>query len=204
MQILAAFAVIGVLLMVGGIVSLLTSGAGQAMTDIQTSIETFVADAKTFEAPGELEVELPAGGAIVALAPDGKVGDKQIGTPHPSVEYTVTIKGPDGNDVKFEANSQPRSSGAPFALLGFFETKEADLYKISATTENADDPHAAISVAAGTEKQVEALMNNALALLQGFGGGCFAACGVILALVCGIPALIMRKRKKAPDPLAQL
>jgi hypothetical protein len=70
---------------------------------------------------------------------------------------------------------------------------------------NADDPHAAISVAAGSQKQMEALLGSGLAILQGIGGSCFAACGVVLALACGIPALIMRKRRNTlPDQLEQM
>ena len=204
-QLLAAFAVIGVLFTVGGIISMLTSGGLDAVADIQKSIDAFVADSKSFEAPGSIDIELPAGGGIIAFTPDGRVGDKQIGTPPPSVNYIVTIKDPAGAPVKFEANTAPRSPASPFALLGFFETKEKGLYNIQVSSANADDPHAAIAVAAGSQKQMEALLGSGLAILQGIGGSCSAACGVVLALACGIPALIMRKRRnKAPDPLEQM
>ena len=61
-QILIAFALIGVLIFIVGIVSMATSEAGKGIADLQTQIKALTDRATVFEAPASIEVELEKGG----------------------------------------------------------------------------------------------------------------------------------------------
>jgi len=196
-QILLALAVIAALLAVGGLVSILTSGAGGAMSTLETEIKTIVQNSQTFEAPGTATVELSAGGAMLALNPDGMVGDKKIGVPPANVNYTFTITDADGNPVEFDANNGPRNPQSPFEMFGFFEVKSAGAYTIEAKTSDGSTTPAAIMVAAADQATADRLANAGLAIVQGFAGGCFAICGCLTAIAFVIPAIIVRKKAKA-------
>jgi hypothetical protein len=206
-QILLALAVLCVLVAVAGIVSMLTSGAGKAVTDLQSEIKTIAANSDTFEAPGTATVELESGGAMLALHPDGTVGDKKIGVPPANVTYVFTITGPDGNPVKFDANNQPRNPQAPFEMFGVFEAKTAGAYTIEAKTSDGSATPAAIMVAAADEATAERLASAGLAIFKGIGGGCLSICGCLAAIGFAIPAFFVRRKAKAsaeapaPPPL---
>ncbi|MDI9404250.1 MAG: hypothetical protein QM516_10295 [Limnohabitans sp.] len=196
-QILLALAVIAALLAVGGVVSMLTSGAGDAVTVLETEIKTIAQNSQSFEAPGTATVELAEGGAMLALHPDGMVGDKKIGVPPANVSYNFTITDADGNAVKFEANNAPRNPQAPFEMFGFFQAKKAGAYTIEAKTSDGSDTKAAIMVAAADEATAQRLANAGLALVKGVGGGCLAVCGCLAAIALAIPAFFVRKKAKA-------
>lgn|GEM_PF-1286676 len=203
-QALLAVAVLSFLVSVFGIISMLTSGAGDAVTALETEIKTIAANSQTFEAPGTATLELAEGGAMLALHPDGMVGEKKIGVPPASVNYTFTITDADGNAVKFDANNAPRNPQSPFEMFGLFETKAAGAYTIEAKTTDGSDTPAAIMVAAADKATAERLANAGLALFKGVGGGCLALCGCLAALAFGIPALIVRKKAKASSQDATL
>ncbi|MFM7261301.1 MAG: hypothetical protein ACKO3W_11920 [bacterium] len=196
-QILLALAVIAALVAVGGLVSMLTSGAGGAMTILETEIKTIAQNSQTFEAPGTATVELSAGGAMLALHPDGMVGDKKIGVPPANVNYTFTITDADGNAVKFDASNAPRNPQSPFEMFGVFEVESAGPYTIEAKTTDGSTTPAAIMVAAADQATADRLADAGLALVQGFAGGCFAICGCLSAIAFIIPAFIVRKKAKA-------
>lgn len=203
-QLLLGFAVLGLLLLVIGIVSMVTSKAGDAVSQLQTQIQALVDRATVFEAPASIEVELEQGGGMVALSPDGMVGEKRIGPPPANVNFVVTITDSAGKPVKFEANQAPRNPGAPFEMLGVFETPEKGRYTVDVKTSDGSATPAAVMIAAGSQAEAEALTNSGVAILQGIGGGCVTLCGVFMLLAFGIPALIMRLRsKRGPksDPL---
>ena len=196
-------AVVGFLLLVGGVIFMLTSDAMSAVADVQKQISNFTEKATTFAAPGSEEVEFDVGGGVVMLSPGGTVGDKTIGTPPSDVTFTVTITDATGTAVEFAPNRSPRQPGAPFELIGFFETPTKGLYKIDVQTSTGVP--AAIMVAAGTEEDVNKLAGSAGQIAAGAGGLCAAGCGGIMLLGFGIPALIVRaKAKKRVDPLANV
>lgn len=196
-QVLLAVAVLSILVSVFGIISMLTSGAGDAVSALETEIKSIAANSQTFEAPGTATVELAEGGAMLALHPDGMVGDKKIGVPPANVNYTFTITDADGNSVKFDANNAPRNPQAPFEMFGVFETKAAGTYTIQSKTSDGSETPAAVMVAAADKATAERLANAGLAIFKGVGGGCLTVCGCLAALAFGIPALIVRKKAKA-------
>ncbi len=202
-QLLLGLAVLGILLLVLGIVSMATSKAGDAVSKLQTQIQSFIDRATVFEAPASIELELDAGGGLVALSPDGMVGEKRIGPPPTNVNFVVTITDAEGKPVKFDANSAPRNPGAPFEMLGVFETPAKGRYTVDVKTSDGSATPAAIMVSAGTKEEAEQLANSGVAILQGLGGGCVTICGLLMLLAFGIPALVMRIRAKRarPDPL---
>ncbi|MFM1868701.1 MAG: hypothetical protein RL591_2109 [Planctomycetota bacterium] len=203
-QALLAVAVLSFLVSVFGIISMLTSGAGSAVTALETEIKSIAANSQTFEAPGTTTVELAEGGAMLALHPDGMVGEKKIGVPPASVNYTFTITDAEGQPVKFDANNAPRNPQSPFEMFGLFETKTAGAYTIEAKTTDGSSTPAAIMVAAADKATAERLASAGMALFKGVGGGCLALCGCIAALAFGIPALIVRKKAKASSQDATL
>ena len=203
-QALLGLAVIGILLLVGGIVSLATSDVGAAAKNLGAEITGIVEGSTVMEAPGSVEIELPQGGGIVAFQPDGAVGGKRIGPPPIGVTFNVKITGGDGEVLKFEAKQAPRNPGAPFEMLGFFEVEKQGKYTFDVRASDGSDTPAAIMIAATDKASAERMAQSGIALLQGFSGGCVAVCGLFLALGCGIPVLIMRKRSKKPDPLAHV
>lgn len=196
-QILLALAVIAALVAVGGLVSMLTSGAGDAVTALETEIKTIAQNSQTFEAPGTTTVELAQGGAMLALHPDGMVGDKKIGVPPANVNYTFTVTDSAGNPVKFAPNNAPRNPQSPFEMFGLFEVESAGTYTIEAKTTDGSTTPAAIMVAAADQATADRLANAGLAIVQGFAGGCFAICGCLTAIAFVIPAIIVRKKAKA-------
>lgn len=203
-QLLFALAVIGLLLLIVGVVGMFTSNASSALQNMQTQIQKLMDSSTVFEAPASIELELTEGGGIVALAPNGMVGDKRIGTPPVGVGYTVTIKDAEGKAIKYDPNSAPRSPGSPFEILGVFETKAKGRYTIEVKTSDGSETPAAIMVAAASKEEAEQLANAGVSILQGFGGACAAGCGFLLFVGFGIPALIVRaraKRSAQPDPL---
>jgi len=202
-QLLLGLAVLGVLLLVVGIVSMVTSKAGDAVSKLQTQIQSFVDRATVFEAPASIEIELEQGGGMVALSPDGMVGQKRIGPPPANVNFVVTITDTEGKPVKFEANTAPRNPGSPFEMLGVFETPAKGRYTVDVKTSDGSSTPAAVMVAAGTQEEAKELANSGVAILQGLGGGCVTICGLLMLLAFGIPALVMRIRAKRarPDPL---
>ena len=202
LQSLVGLTVLGLLLLIGGAVGMFTSGAGSAATGLAAKFESLVEHATVFEAPGSKEIELDAGGGIIALSPKGVVGDKRIGVPPASVSYAVTMTGPDGKPVKLDANNAPRNPTAPFEMLGVFELETKGLYTIEVKPSDGTTP-AAIMVGAASKEEAEMLAQSTAAILQGLGGGCVAGCGGLMFLAFGIPALIMslRAKKQRPDPL---
>ena len=66
-QALLAVAVLSFLVSVFGIISMLTSGAGDAVPALETEIKTIAANSQPFEAPGTATLELAEGGALEPL-----------------------------------------------------------------------------------------------------------------------------------------
>ena len=201
-QAIVALAVIGFLVATFGIVSMLTSGAGDAVKDFEKQLQTMMDTATTIKAPGQASIEMKQGGAMVAVLPSGDVGGEKIGAPKEGVTFTVTVTDPSGNPVKFEKGNQSSQAGAPFELLGVFEAKSEGAYKVD--VQSSDGSPAAIMVAAGTQEDIDKAMNTGLAILQGIGGGCLTICGAGAAVVFGGVALFMRLRKPKPDPLEHI
>ncbi|MEI7877498.1 MAG: hypothetical protein WCI96_06175, partial [Planctomycetota bacterium] len=135
-QILIAFALIGALIFIVGIVSMATSEAGKGIADLQTQIKALTDRATVFEAPASIELELEKGGGMVAFSPSGIVGDKRIGPPPAGINYTVTITASDGTALPFQRNNGARNPGAPFEMLGMFETSAKGRYRFDV---RADD-----------------------------------------------------------------
>ncbi len=199
---LFAVAAIGVVAFVGGLWAFATSDAAQAVSDLQAKIESLQEGATVFKAPGSATVELSKGGGTVMLAPDGMVDGESVPAPGPEVAFAVTVKDADGDPVEYEPNTQPRNPGAPFHMFGFFEVPEDGTYTVEVELAGGEDPHAAIMVASGSEADVEQLAMSGLAVLKGTVGGCVGICGFLAALGFGIPALVLSRRKRTPDPLA--
>ncbi|MCE2882982.1 MAG: hypothetical protein LW636_11590 [Planctomycetaceae bacterium] len=197
-----ALAALAVLIVIFGIVSMLTSGAGDAVKDFEKQVQSLTDTATTIKAPGQTSIEMKQGGAMVAVLPSGDVAGEKIGAPKAGVTFTVTVTDPSGNPVKFEKGNQSPQAGAPFELLGVFEAKSEGAYKVD--VQSSDGSPAAIMVAAGTQEDIDRAMNSGLAILQGVGGGCLTICGAGAAVVFGGVALFMRLRKPKPDPLEHL
>lgn len=198
---LFAVAAIGLLALLVGGWMFATSDAAAAVSRLQAKIESLQEGATTFAAPGSAKVELKKGGGTVMLAPDGMVDGENIPAPGPEVAIAVTVKDAGGNAVKFEPNTQPRNPAAPFHLFGFFEVPEDGAYEVEVSMVGGDDPRAAIMVAAGTEADVEELALAGVEVVKGGIGGCIGVCGLLAAIGCGIPALVLARRRKTPDPL---
>lgn len=198
-------AVIALLLLIVGLAGLFTSNAATAFNDVKAKFTELSAKSTKFEAPAKVEIDLPEGGAIIAFAPDGTVGDKRIGMPPPQVSYSVTITDPEGKGVTVERNNSPRNPGSPFEIIGFFKTKSAGKYSVEVKPADGSDTPAAIMVAGGGEEDIQSIANSATSILQGFGSGCLAICGLIGLVGFGVPALVLRARAKKvqPDPMAQ-
>lgn len=196
-QILLGLAVIAALVAVGGLVSMLTSGAGDAVTALETEIKTIVQSGQTFEAPGTATLELAAGGAMLALHPDGMVGDKKIGVPPANVNYTFTVTDSAGNPVKFEPSNTPRNPQSPFEWFGLFEVESAGTYTIEAKTTDGSTTPAAIMVAAADTAAVDRIKASVASLGWAALGACLAPCGCLTAIAFVIPAIIVRKKAKA-------
>ena len=198
---LFAIAAIGLLAFIVGAVVFATSDATAAMRDLQTKIEALQEGATTFAAPGSVQVELKKGGGTVMLAPDGMVDGENIPAPGLDVAIAVTVKDAEGNAVKYEPNTQPRNPAAPFHMFGFFEVPEDGTYEVEVSMVGGEDPRAAIMVASGTEKDVEELALAGVELVKGGIGGCVGVCGLLAAIGFGIPAILVARKKKTPDPL---
>lgn len=204
-QTLIGLALVGLLLLIVGVVGMATSGAGAAAQGLKAQIDSFREHATVFEAPASIELDLGQGGALVALAPDGMVGEKKLGTPPANFGYLVAVTDADGKSVQVEGPRGNRSPGAPFEVLGTFAVETAGRYTIKVTGTSEDAPNAAIMVAAASAEEIEALTTNAVSLFQFGGSACFSICGLVALLGFGIPALIVRARaKRTPDPVAQL
>jgi hypothetical protein len=201
-QSLVGLTVLGLLLLIGGVVGMVTSGAGSAATGLAAKLESLVEHATVFEAPGTKQLELDVGGGIIALSPKGMVGDKRIGTPPADVTFAVTMTGPEGKPVKLEANNAPRNPTSPFEVLGAFELETKGLYTIDVKSSDGTTP-AAIMVGAAGKDDVELFKSGITAVSQGLLGACGAGCGGLMFLAFGIPALIMslRAKKQRTDPL---
>ncbi|MFZ9914900.1 MAG: hypothetical protein ACO3IB_06115 [Phycisphaerales bacterium] len=198
-QAIVGLAILGLLVAIFGIVSMLTSGASDAVKDFEKQLQSIMDTATTIKAPGQTSIELKQGGAMVAVLPSGDVGGEKIGAPKAGVTFTVTVTDPSGGPVKFEKGNQSPQSGAPFELLGVFEAKSEGAYTVD--VQSSDGSPAAIMIAAGTQEDIDKAMNSGLAILKGVGGGCLTICGAGLAVVFGVVALIMRLRKPKADPL---
>lgn len=199
-QTLIGLALIGLLLLIVGVVGMLTSKASSAVQDIQSQIETLRNRATVFEAPASIELELGQGGALVALAPDGMVGDKKLGPPPASARYEITVTDAEGKAVRFERANQPRNPAAPFEMLGTFAVDAAGRYTVKVDGAGDNPAPAAVMVASASTEEIETLANSGVAILQGLGGACSAICGLVAFVGFGIPALIMRARARQKPP----
>jgi hypothetical protein len=197
---LVGLAVIGGLVLIGGLGLFVANGPTTAASDLKTQVTEMFAHATPLEAPGTFDVELKKGGAAFFLSPDGKVGEKVIPIPPASVSYTVAVKDPEGNAVQFDPNTSPRTGSEPFYLLGFCKTDKDGKYSISLSASDSTT-HAAIVVAPATSEEFEGVMKKVGAIALGFGGACGAICGLAMLLVFGLIAFFVR-RKARPDPLA--
>jgi hypothetical protein len=200
-MLLAALAILGAILLIVGAIIAATSGGIGAFSSLKKQFEAFAASAQTFEAPGVGEYEFKKGGAMVMLHPDGQVGDRRIGTPDWKVDFEVTVTDIDGNAVPYERNEAQRQPGAPFELLGFFEIPEDGVYRIDVAT--SDGTPAAIMVGSGTSEEVETMLASFLSFMWGVVGGCFSACGCVILLAFGVPALVLGRSRPKVDPLEQ-
>ena len=188
-QILIAFALIGVLIFIVGIVSMATSEAGKGIADLQTQIKALTDRATVFEAPASIEVELEKGGGMVAFSPSGIVGDKRIGPPPAGINYTVTITASDGTVLPFQRNNGARNPGAPFEMLGVFDTSAKGLYRFDVRADDGSATPVAIMVAAASKDEVGAI-------LKGIGGGCASVCGLLMFIGFGIPWIVVSMAAK--------
>ena len=195
-QILIAFALIGVLIFIVGIVSMATSEAGKGIADLQTQIKALTDRATVFEAPASIEVELEKGGGMVAFSPSGIVGDKRIGPPPAGINYTVTITASDGTALPFQRNNGARNPGAPFEMLGMFETSAKGRYRFDVRADDGSATPVAIMVAAASKDEAEALFAPVGAILKGIGGGCASVCGLLMFIGFGIPWIVVSMAAK--------
>ena len=203
---LVGLAILGLLLLIVGAVAALTAKPADAVEKLRTQMEQFADTSTALEAPGSAEIELPAGGMIVLLSPDGEVNGKKISTPGGGVQFDITVTAPDGTAVPVESMRQRRDPNAPFAVLATAEIPEQGIYTVDVRESGGGTTPAAILIANGSKADLEQLGNSAAELLKFAGGGCSGVCGLALALGCGIPALVIavRRRMAKPDPLAQL
>jgi len=183
-------------------VGIAASGATSAIGTLKTQIKSFTESATVFEAPGEVTIEFKQGGGAILLEPDGEVGDRRIGIPPWDVTFELEVTDPDGEQVKVERNTSPRQPGAPIELLGVFEIEKDGPHRVAVRTSN--DSPAAIMVGAGTEAEVKSLFESIIAFAQGVLSSCFSACGCLMALAFGVPALVLSRARRQPDPLEQM
>ena len=204
-QVLFALAILGLILMIVGAVSLFASSPAKAVSEFEAQVKKFVETATVFEAPGSNQVELKQGKGLMLTAPDGKVGDKFIGPLPAGVTLSVTVTDPEGATVSFNPNTAPRNPQSPFELIGFFDIAKDGTYSIEVASSDGKSP-AAVVVGSGTEKEVESMIANLASLLVAGTGGCVGICGLVMLPVFGIPAIVMWRRKRnAPvDPVATL
>lgn len=199
LQVMFAIAVLGLLLAIFGIVTMATSGAGDAVKDLEKQLTTIVETATTFEAPGKATLELKDGAAMVGVLPSAEVNGKKIGAPAAGVTFKVTVTDAEGKSVEFRRVNVSRDPNAPFEPLGVFKVESAGTYSVEATS--SDGSPAAVFVSGGSQEEVDRLTSSGLALLQGIGGGCSTICGLALAVVFGLIAAVIKFRRKEPDPL---
>jgi len=204
-QVLFALAILGLILLIVGAVSIFASDPATAATQFETQVKKFVDSSAIFEAPGSKQLELKQGKGLVLTAPDGKVGDKLIGPLPAGVTLNVTVTGPGNSEVKFAPNTAPRNPQAPFEFIGFFDIAADGTYTVEVTPSDGKSP-AAVVVGSGSPKEVESMLGNVASLLVAGTGGCIGVCGLIMVPVFGIPAVIMWRRKRnAPvDPIETL
>jgi hypothetical protein len=203
---LLGLALMGLIILIISLASLFTSNAGTAVSDFDREVNELLTNAKSFEAPGRIEVPLEQGGALVLISPDGTVGDKRIGRPPASVAYTVKVTNAAGNAVEVEASNMPRNPSAAFELLGWFKVNAAETYAIEVQTADGSATPAAIMVCAGDQSQIDVVVNGLTAIGKVAFGICGSVCGIVFMLAFGIPAIIIRLRKsrQAPDPALEL
>jgi hypothetical protein len=188
-QILIAFALIGALIFIVGIVSMATSEAGKGIADLQTQIKALTDRATVFEAPASIELELEKGGGMVAFSPSGIVGDKRIGPPPAGINYTVTITASDGTALPFQRNNGARNPGAPFEMLGMFETSAKGRYRFDVRADDGSATPVAIMVAAASKDEAKTI-------LKSIGGGCASVCGLLMFVGFGIPWIVVSMAAK--------
>lgn len=202
--ILLAFAVIGLLILIASLALMFTANAGDNLAKFEKELQVLQADATAFEAPGTLELALEPGGALVLISPDGSVGDKRIGRPPANVSYTLTVTSSAGAPVPIESSNMPRNPSAAFELLGWFSVGRADTYTIEVRTTDGSPTPAAIMVCAGDQTQIDTVVAGLGAIGKVAGGICGAICGLVVLLGFGIPALVLRLRRRKPDALEQI
>jgi hypothetical protein len=192
----------GLLILIVSLASVFTSNAGTAVSDFDREVDTLLAGAHSFEAPGSIDLPLEQGGGLVLISPDGTVGDTRIGRPPANVGYTVTVRNAAGTAVAVEASNMPRNPSAALELLGWFKVDEPGTYSIDVRTSDGSTTPAAIMVCAGTQSQVDVVVDGLTAIGKVALGICGSVCGLGFMIAFGIPAIILRVRKsrKQRDP----
>lgn len=198
-QALLAVALLGLLLAIFGAVTMLTSGAGDAAKALEKQLKAMAETATSFEAPGKVSLELKSGAGMVGIVPNGEVDGKKIGAPGEAVTFKVTVTDADGKSVKFDEFGASRDPNAPIQPVGIFKVGSPGTYTIDVAT--SDGSPAAVFVSAGTQEEVDQLASSGIAILKGVGGGCVTFCGGAVFVVFGIISLVIKLRRKEPDPL---
>lgn len=202
---LFGLAFIGLVLLVGGLVGALTSSPADAAAKLSESIHSM--QPNRFEAPGSIEIDLDAGGIIVALAPDGTVGDRRIGAPPAGTRFETTLRDSAGIPLAIQDTDVPTDPNAPFSILATAEIFQKGTYTLDVRSTGDGSVPAAIVVTSGNTAALTMMGESVGTFLKLFGSVCLAAVGLALVLFCGIPGLIVaaRQRKlRRPDPLAEL